>query len=108
ASLALPSLGGLVIVFLVVWWLHRRALDVSLPDVPIAEASIDRALVGRALLVFAGALCAWLAGMSLPLVAITASAILIVIAQRDPSEAFARVEWPLLVFFAALFVVMRG
>jgi Na+/H+ antiporter NhaD/arsenite permease-like protein len=58
--------------------------------------------------VFAGALVCWLAGMSLPLVAISAAAILLAIAQRDPTEALAKVEWSLLLFFGALFVVMRG
>jgi Na+/H+ antiporter NhaD/arsenite permease-like protein len=107
-SLALPALGGLAIVFAVIRVSYRRALSLPLRAVPVAEAPVNRGLVLRALLVFAGALIAWLAGISLPLVAITAAAILIAIAQRDPSEAFEKVEWSLLVFFAALFVVMRG
>ena len=40
--------------------------------------------------------------------AITAAAILLAIAQRDPVSAFEKVEWSLLLFFGALFVVMRG
>lgn len=109
ATLALPSLGGLVIVFVVLSWLHRRDLAVELPpDAEIPDAPFDRSLVVRSLVVFCGALGGWLAGLSLPLVAISAAAILIAIAQRDPSEAFAKVEWSLLLFFGALFVVMRG
>jgi Na+/H+ antiporter NhaD/arsenite permease-like protein len=109
AMLAIPSLGGLVIVFVVLAWLHRRDLAVELPaDAEIPDAPFDRSLVVRSLVVFGGALVCWLAGLSLPLVAITAAAILIAIAQRDPSEAFAKVEWSLLLFFGALFVVMRG
>jgi Na+/H+ antiporter NhaD/arsenite permease-like protein len=109
AMLALPSLGGLVIVFVVLAWLHRRDLAVELPtDAEIPDAPFDRSLVVRSLIVFCGALVCWLAGLSLPLVAITAAAILIAIAQRDPSDAFAKVEWSLLLFFGALFVVMRG
>jgi Na+/H+ antiporter NhaD/arsenite permease-like protein len=109
ASLALPALGGLVIVFAVLAVLFRSDLRsplapyAELPDVPF-----DRALVTRSLLVFVGALGGWLAGLSLPLVAIAAAGVLLLIAQRDPDRAFAKVEWPLLVFFAALFVVMRG
>ena len=109
AMLAIPSLGGLVIVFVVLSWLHRRDLAVELPsDAEIPDAPFDRSLVVRSLVVFCGALVCWLAGLSLPLVAITAAAILIAIAQRDPSEAFAKVEWSLLLFFGALFIVMRG
>lgn len=108
-ALALPSLGGLVIVFAVVWVVHRR--DLTIPLSRTVEAPVeafDRVLVIKSILVFVGALGCWLAGLSLPVVAITAAAILLAIAQRDPAEAFAKVEWPLLVFFAALFVVMRG
>ena len=109
ASLALPSLGGLVIVFGVLSFVHRNELSKPLPsgtDVP--RAHFDAPLVKRSLLVFGGALIGWLLGFSLPLVAITAAAILLAIAQRDPVKAFEKVEWSLLLFFGALFVVMRG
>src|SRR2546425_4225201 len=33
---------------------------------------------------------------------------MVAIAQRDPAYAIDRVEWSLLLFFASLFVVMRG
>ena len=109
AALALPSIGGLAIVFIVVMLVYRR----DLPDAFVEQSEtpatpFDGPLVARSLIVFAGALCGWLAGLSLPLVAIGAAAVLVVVALRDPSAAFERVEWPLLVFFAALFVVMRG
>ncbi|HEY4217466.1 MAG TPA: anion transporter [Gemmatimonadaceae bacterium] len=109
AALALPSLGGLCIVFAIVALVYRR--DLAAPFIEQGEVPatpFDAPLVTRTLIVFGGALCAWLAGLSLPLVAIGAAAVLLLIAYRDPSAAFERVEWPLLVFFAALFVVMRG
>jgi Na+/H+ antiporter NhaD/arsenite permease-like protein len=112
SALALPSLGGLVIVFVVLLVAYRRDLGAALPgcDAHAAppETPFDAPLVVRSLIVFAGALCGWLAGLSLPLVAITAAAVLLIVAQRDPAKAFEKVEWPLLIFFAALFVVMRG
>jgi Na+/H+ antiporter NhaD/arsenite permease-like protein len=109
ASLALPALGGLLIVFGVLVVAHRDDLAATLPrDIAIPDAPFDRPLVVRSLVVFAGALVGWLAGASLPLVAISAAAILLAISQRDPTEAFAKVEWSLLLFFGALFVVMRG
>jgi len=109
ASLALPSLGGLLIVYGVLIVVHRADLTADLPrDIAMPEVPFDRPLVIRSLIVFSGALVGWLAGASLPLVAISAAAILLAIAQRDPTEAFAKVEWSLLLFFGALFVVMRG
>ncbi len=109
ATLALPSIVGLVIVYAVIAFVHRRDLAGPLRvDAAMPEAAFDRTLVTRALVVFAGALAGWLAGLSLPLVAITAAAVLLAVAQRDPADAFAKVEWSLLLFFGALFVVMRG
>jgi Na+/H+ antiporter NhaD/arsenite permease-like protein len=68
----------------------------------------DAPLVARALIVFVCALACWLAGLSLPLVAIAAATVLLLIAKRDTTRMLASVEWPLLLFFGALFVVMRG
>jgi Na+/H+ antiporter NhaD/arsenite permease-like protein len=109
ASLALPSIGALVIVYVVLAWMFRRQLAVELRVESMDDATpFDRGLVTRALVVFAGALAGWLLGGSLPLVAITAAAILLLVSWRDPAPAFEKVEWQLLLFFAALFVVMRG
>jgi Na+/H+ antiporter NhaD/arsenite permease-like protein len=108
-AMMLPAAGGLAIVWGVLALAHRRELarPIALAEAPLEEP-FDRALVVKALLVFGGALAGWLAGFSLPLVAIAAGAVMLLIAGRDPAEAFARVEWSLLLFFAALFVVMRG
>ena len=109
AALALPSLGGLVIVYAVLARMHGRDLQAPLERPVHPEGfTVDRGLIVKALVVFGGALAGWLAGLSLPLVAIAAAAVMIAIAQRDPAEAFARVEWSLLLFFAAIFIVMEG
>jgi Na+/H+ antiporter NhaD/arsenite permease-like protein len=56
ASLALPSLGGLVIVFGVLSFVHRAELSKSFPaDADMPRAHFDGPLVKRSLLVFAGA-----------------------------------------------------
>src|SRR5436309_13204218 len=57
---------------------------------------------------FAVAVVGWLAAASLPLVAIAAGAVMVLVAQRDPAYATERVDWDLPLFFASLFVVMRG
>lgn len=113
ATLAVPSIGGLAIVFAIIAFVHRRDLAaaphrLTTTEVRDVEHPFDAVLVGKALVLFAGALGGWLAGLSMPLVALCAAALLIVVARRDPTPAFAIVEWELLLFFAALFVVMRG
>jgi Na+/H+ antiporter NhaD/arsenite permease-like protein len=94
---------------LVIGWLFRR----ELPTGPLADRSpprpaIDRALAFKALAalaVFAGLA---IAGYSLAGSAMAAAAGLMVVARTPPKQAFAFVDWQLLVFFAGLFVVIAG
>jgi Na+/H+ antiporter NhaD/arsenite permease-like protein len=101
--------GGLAITY----GYLRRAYSAELRE-PFGErlgsvpVTVDRPLVMKGLAMFGVAVIAWLAGGSLPLVAITAGAATVAIAQRDPAYAIQRVEWSLLLLFASLFVVMRG
>ncbi|HEX5385248.1 MAG TPA: SLC13 family permease [Gemmatimonadales bacterium] len=106
----LPAVaGGLAITCGMLLWIYRAELGKPFGDIPRpAPPPLDRPLVITALAIFAVAVAAWLAGASLPLVAIAAGALMLALARRDPTPALARVEWSLLLFFAALFVVMRG
>ena len=101
--------GGLAITYAYLRWAYRAELREPfrerLETVPVV---LDRSLVLKGLAVFGLAVVGWLAGGSLPLVAITAGAAMVAVAQRDPAYAIDRVEWSLLLFFASLFVVMRG
>ena len=101
--------GALAITYGYLRWAYRVELREPfrepLETVPVA---LDRPLVSKALALFGAAVIAWLAGGPLPLVAIAAGAVMVAVAQRDPAYAIDRVEWSLLLFFASLFVVMRG
>lgn len=101
--------GGLAITYGYLRWAFRVELAEPfrerLEAVPVA---LDRPLVTKGLAMFGVAVVGWLAGGSLPLVAITAGALMVLIAQRDPAYAIERVDWDLLLFFASLFIVMRG
>src|SRR5205809_5032272 len=103
------ALGGRAISYGYLRWVCRRELGEPfrerLETVPV---TLDRPLVTRGLAMFAVAVVGWLAGGSLPLVAIAAGALMVLVAQRDPAYAIERVDWDLLLFFASLFVVMRG
>ena len=103
------GVGGLAITYGCLRWAYRDELrepfGERLETVPVA---LDRSLVLKGLAVFGLAVVGWLAGGSLPLVAITAGAAMVAVAHRDPAYAINRVEWSLLLFFGSLFVVMRG
>jgi Na+/H+ antiporter NhaD/arsenite permease-like protein len=89
--------------------LFRKDLPTGhLGDRSPPRPAIDRVLAAKglgALALFAGLA---LAGVELAGAAITAAAILIVIARVPPERALAAVDWPLLLFFSALFVVVQG
>jgi len=59
-----------------------RAVSRTARTVPV---TLDRPLVLKALALFGAAVIAWLGGGSLPLVAITAGAVMVAVAQRDPA-----------------------
>jgi Na+/H+ antiporter NhaD/arsenite permease-like protein len=101
--------GALALTCGVLLAIYRQELSRPFPRcVELPPVTVDRSLVVTALVLFAGAVVAWLLGANLPLVAITAGTLMIALAGRDPAPALARVEWSLLLLFGALFVVMRG
>lgn len=109
AALALPAAASLVIVAAMLQLLFRRDLPrAKLAPRPRAEVALDRTLLGRALAATGLAMAGFLAGYPLAWTALFAAALLMAIAGRAPREALQRVDWPLLVFFAGLFVVVAG
>ena len=93
----------------VILWLFRK----ELPAGPLAERSPPKPAINvplavkslAALALFAGLAAA---GISLAGAAMTAAALLMIVARTPPKQAFAFVDWQLLVFFAGLFVVVAG
>jgi Na+/H+ antiporter NhaD/arsenite permease-like protein len=109
AALALPAAASLVVVAAVLHLVFRRELPqgrLSAPDG--GDVEIDRRLLARALAATGVAVAGFLAGFPLAWTALFAAALLMAVAGRAPREALHRVDWPLLVFFAGLFVVVAG
>ena len=50
----------------------------------------------------------WILGFPFPLVAISVGAFILVIGRVRPANAYQRLDWELLLFFASLFVLIRG
>jgi Na+/H+ antiporter NhaD/arsenite permease-like protein len=109
AALALPALGGLVIVYGVLAWLFRRELSgvLALPP-PAAPPVLDRRLAATVVVVFSGMLLGWVVGAPLALVSLVGAAAISLLGGRNPMPVLARLDWSLLVFFAGLFVIVGG
>lgn len=92
-------------------YFYRKQLAAPTPATELpAEPPVpwNRKLATRTLIVLGGLLLLFLSGMPLDLAALTAAGVLVVWANRPPEEAFASVDWTLLLFFAGLFVVVEG
>lgn len=50
----------------------------------------------------------YLCGLNLTVTTLAGTALLVLVDRREPRELFARIDWPLIVFFASLFVVVEG
>ena len=109
AALALPALASLAVVAALLHALFRRELPRRRLAVLTADApAVDPRLLPKALGATGFALAGFALGFPLSWTALLAAALLMSIAGRAPREALQKVDWPLLVFFAGLFVVVAG
>ena len=109
AALVLPALASLAVVALVLQLVFRRELPRrALAPTRVEAPVLDRRLLARALGATALAMAGFLAGFPLSWTALFAAALCMAVAGPAPRAALQRVDWPLLVFFAGLFVIVAG
>src|SRR5438552_4880007 len=109
AALLPAAVAGLAIQYAVLMFGFRhlfRQVTIQPPASP--SRPMDRRLVnltfGGLLLVFTG----FIGGLNLAWTALAGAALVMVLARRDTHEVLKAVDWHLLVFFAALFIVVEG
>lgn len=106
---------GLVLNTALLVLFYRRRLPVGFGALePVAPERLAAALdpprggLPLVVLVLVGLFTAFLAGAHLGFSTLGAVLVLMLADRREPREAFERVDWPLLVFFASLFIVVDG
>jgi Na+/H+ antiporter NhaD/arsenite permease-like protein len=109
--LAPVALFGLLLNFAVVALVYRRALAESartgVADEPATEPTIHRALLGKSLVVTLATVILFFSGQPIALVALVAAGVLLLSRVR-PRKVYKSIDWPLLVMFAGLFVVVSA
>jgi Na+/H+ antiporter NhaD/arsenite permease-like protein len=109
--LAPVALIGLVINFVVVAVIYRSQLarvdDSAPPDDPTPREHVHRGLLFRSLLVTAVTVGFFFAGAPIATVALVAAAFLMLDRIR-PMRVYDAIDWPLLIMFAGLFVVVHA
>ncbi len=118
ARLAPVAALGLVINFVVLSLLYSRSLNAAAnaaaanatDDSSADEADdphIHRGLLVKCLCVTAAMIALFFAGQPIAIVALAAAAILLLDRVR-PEKVYHQIDWPLLVMFAGLFIVVRA
>jgi Na+/H+ antiporter NhaD/arsenite permease-like protein len=109
AALALPAVVSVVIVAASLQLMFRRELPARLArEAALEPPAVDRRVLALSLGATLLAVAGFLAGYPLAWTALFAAALLMALGGRTPREAIHRVDWPLLVFFAGLFIVVAG
>jgi Na+/H+ antiporter NhaD/arsenite permease-like protein len=109
APLAPVALAGLVIQYVVLRLGFRRVLGQAVIHRPEAPPpSLDHRLLVLTLAVLGLVFVGFVAGLNLSWTAMAGGALVMVLAKRDTHQVLKLVDWNLLVFFAALFIVVEG
>jgi Na+/H+ antiporter NhaD/arsenite permease-like protein len=109
ASMLPVALAALAIEYLVLRLAFAGVLKKTEIQRPQREsAPLDRRLLIWTCIVLALVFAGFLAGLDLSWTALSGGAVLMVVARRDTHEVLKLVDFHLLVFFAALFVVVEG
>ena len=108
-SLAPTAVVGLAINFAIVSFGFRNVLRTAVCNrEPLPVPKLDRGLFAIVCIVFLVVFACFFAGLNLAWTALAGAALVMVLARRDTHEVLKLVDWHLLVFFAALFVVVEG
>ncbi len=88
---------------------HRDVLHHPLPHrASSIEIRLNRRLLAKCIVAASLVIVFWIFGYSFPLVAISVGAFILIIGRVNAEKVYQRVDWELLLFFAALFVLIRG
>jgi Na+/H+ antiporter NhaD/arsenite permease-like protein len=107
--LAPVAIVGLLVDWLVLHFIffpgvHRPNMVVESIPLP----TLDLSNLWKPVLVAAGIVIAFLAGVPPALAAAAGAAILLISRTRDPHKLYAEIDWGLLVFFVGLFLIVGG
>jgi Na+/H+ antiporter NhaD/arsenite permease-like protein len=108
-ALAPAAVVGLAINFVILRASFRKILRGAVIErEPHVVPRLDRSLLVTVCVVFALIFSCFVAGFNLAWTALAGAVLVMVLARRDTHEVLKLIDWHLLIFFAALFVVVDG
>lgn len=109
AALVPVALVGLAIDAALLWWLFRGDLHAGAFEAEgRSPRPAHRAMMAKSLLVGAGVVAGFLAGLDTALVSASAAAVLLLTRRVKPEKVYRLIDWGLLTLFVGLFVVVAG
>jgi Na+/H+ antiporter NhaD/arsenite permease-like protein len=109
AVLAPVALAGLALVVVAIFVGYRREfVTAEVVNVTKRPMPVDRGLMGKSLAVALAMIVMFFVGWPVPKVAIVAGALLLITRRVRPEKVYQRIDWPLLVMFSGLFIVIAG
>jgi Na+/H+ antiporter NhaD/arsenite permease-like protein len=109
AVLGPVAVAGLALAVAAVFLSYRREF-LTAQEVVVEKRAInvDRGLMWKSLGIAAAMIVMFFVGWPVPKVAIVAGAVLLITRRVRPEKVYQRIDWPLLVMFAGLFIVIAG
>ena len=110
AALAPVAALGAIVVVVAIVLAHRDEFLAAAPrrDTAALRARWNGPLLAKSLAAIIGAVVAFFLGVAPPKVAIVAGALLLVTRRIRPERVMREIDWPLLLLFAGLFIVVAG
>jgi Na+/H+ antiporter NhaD/arsenite permease-like protein len=100
---------ALAVAIVMLWTIFRRELGArGAPDAGPSSSHVDRPLLVKTTVCFVLTSVGFMLGFHLAWTALAGALVLLLISGRPPRQILAEVDGPLLLFFAALFVVVAG
>jgi Na+/H+ antiporter NhaD/arsenite permease-like protein len=101
--------GMLINVMVLSLFFRKELLNHPLKQqVKAAPVKVERTLLVKCCFAAALVIVLWILGYSFPLVAISVGAFILIIGRVKSQNIYRRLDWELLLFFASLFVVIKG
>jgi Na+/H+ antiporter NhaD/arsenite permease-like protein len=109
AALSPVAIAGLLLTVVVIAAVYHREFRFAEKVVPQPHpVGIDRLLLWKSLAAAAAMIVLFFAGWQVSKVALIAGAVLLVTRRVKPEKIYRQIDWPLLVLFIGLFIVVAG
>ncbi|NMB80857.1 MAG: anion transporter [Ignavibacteria bacterium] len=104
-----PALTGLVVIWIIIGFIYKKEFDrVRFEKLELEKVKPYRPLLIKSIVSSVLMIIAFFFGIPVTLAAFGAASLLLITRRLKPERVFLEIDWSLLVFFSALFVVTKS